>query len=89
METPSWIKIGFTFGGFMEATNKTLRVGDHFWSPGNRRRSPLSGCIVKINRVNFTYTTTYFDHPMELTCRIDDLSTGARIMRGNTAYEVK
>lgn len=87
-DQPSWVKVPYTFGGFMEATNKTLRVGDHFYSPGNRQRSTLSGEIVKVNRVNFTYKITYFGQPMELTAAISELSLHSRLIRGTVAYEL-
>lgn len=69
-----------------------VRVGDDFYAPQNSRRAPISGKVVKVNRVNLTYETQYCPRPdysetMTLTTFRADL-IGGKVKRGETVEEV-
>jgi hypothetical protein len=62
-----------------------VRAGDLFNIEGTRGRASRSGTIMKIKRVNFDYSTLYFNNPMSLTGEKRDLIDGF-VVRGNTVH---
>lgn len=57
----------------IEEVKTMLHPGVQFLIPGNRARSKVTGEVISVKRVNFTYRTFYMDErEMILMHRMDD-----------------